>query len=99
MSPLDRLLAEEWPDGSFGGPRPSAPDLTPRGRCTWCNQTWAINADGTLRVHRIPGDTNRTPCIGSRRQPADILRPRTRPATAARHRAELLADLRTRKAA
>lgn len=23
MTALDRLLAEEWPDGTFGGPRPS----------------------------------------------------------------------------
>lgn len=94
MTALERVLAEEWPDGTFGGPRPAAPDLTPRGLCVWCNQHWAINADSTLRVHRIPGDPDRTPCIGSRRQPAAHLRPATRPATAARHRAELLAALR-----
>lgn len=25
MTALDRVLAEEWPDGTFGGPRPTAP--------------------------------------------------------------------------
>lgn len=94
MTASDRLLAEQWPDGRFGGPLPAAPDLTPRGLCAWCNQPWAITAVGTLRVHRIPNDPNRTPCIGSRRQPAERLRARTSPASAARHRAELTAALR-----
>ncbi|MFE2164839.1 hypothetical protein ACFXB3_07165 [Streptomyces sp. NPDC059447] len=94
MTALERVLAEEWPDGRFGGPRPRTPDLTPRGHCAWCDQTWAINADGYLRVHRLAGDPDRAPCIGSRRLPATRLRPATHPATAARHRAELEAALR-----
>lgn len=28
MTALERVLAEEWPDGRFGRPRPAAPDLT-----------------------------------------------------------------------
>ncbi|MFJ7269373.1 hypothetical protein ACIQV3_22475 [Streptomyces sp. NPDC099050] len=27
---LERLLAEEWPDGSFGGPRPATRRYIPR---------------------------------------------------------------------
>lgn len=27
---LERLYAEEWPDGSFGGPRPERPRYVPR---------------------------------------------------------------------
>lgn len=27
---LERLLAEEWPTGTFGGPRPAAPRYVPR---------------------------------------------------------------------
>ncbi|MCX4543819.1 hypothetical protein [Streptomyces sp. NBC_01565] len=99
MSPLEALLAEQWPDGRFGGPRPAAPDLTPRGNCAWCNRQWAINADGHLRAHWIPGDADRTPCLGSGRRPVAIQRTiRTSPAAAARHQAALLAALRTRKA-
>ncbi|MGW6872864.1 hypothetical protein ACWGHA_11075 [Streptomyces xanthophaeus] len=29
MTALERLLAEEWPDGSFGGPRPRARSYSP----------------------------------------------------------------------
>ncbi|MFC9821419.1 hypothetical protein ACFWG6_31065 [Streptomyces erythrochromogenes] len=29
MSPMERLLAEEWPDGTFGGPRPADPAPAP----------------------------------------------------------------------
>lgn len=30
MSPMERLLAEEWPDGTFGGPRPATARYRPR---------------------------------------------------------------------
>ncbi|MFI5985094.1 hypothetical protein ACIBEA_30035 [Streptomyces sp. NPDC051555] len=30
MTALDRVLAEEWPDGTFGGPRPERPRYVPR---------------------------------------------------------------------
>lgn len=94
MTGLDRVLDEEWPDGRFGGPRPAAPDLTPRGLCGWCGKRRAVNADGHLRAHWIPGDPDRTPCLGSGRRPAVIVRtPRTSPALAARHQADLLAAL------
>lgn len=88
MTALDRLLAEDQPDGTFGGSRP--PQLHPaRSTCVWCGRDRALNADGIFWPH--PKADN--PCPGSGR------RPRTHPTTAARHRAELLADLRTRKAA
>ncbi|MBT2477606.1 hypothetical protein [Streptomyces sp. ISL-94] len=97
MTALDRLLAEAQPDGTFGGLRPAATPVTPRGWCAWCGRQAALNADGALRAHR---NTDQTRCSGSGYQPTTILR--TYPTTAesaARHRAELLADLRTRKAA
>lgn len=30
MSPLERVLAEEWPDGTFGGRRPETARYRPR---------------------------------------------------------------------
>lgn len=30
MTALERVLAEEWPDGTFGGPRPPRPRYVPR---------------------------------------------------------------------
>ncbi|WP_037637202.1 hypothetical protein [Streptomyces katrae] len=96
MSALERVLAEEWPDGSFGGPRPrTANPYTPRASCSWCGQSRALNADGTLRVHRIPGDPDRTPCLGGGRRPTARLRTSaTSPAAAARHYADLAAAIR-----
>ncbi|MFF5703450.1 hypothetical protein ACFY7H_13215 [Streptomyces sp. NPDC012794] len=87
MTALDRLLAEAHPDGTFGGSRP-APQPA-RSTCAWCGHSRALTDAGRFWPHRKGDD----PCPGSGR------RPRTHPATAARHRAALLADLRTRKAA
>lgn len=70
--------------------------VTPTGWCAWCGQQWALNADGHLRAHRAGQPDH---CLGTGRRPTVILRTaRTSPVAAARHRAALLADLRTRKA-
>lgn len=82
---LERLYAEEWPTGSFGGPRPVT--------CQWCRRP-------------IPADTatwwdDQPQCPNPHRCP-----PRTSPASAARHYADLETAIRrqairrpTRKAA
>lgn len=60
MSPLEQFLAEQWPDGTFGGPRPRPASYSPA-------EARRDHADAIARRH------------------ADL-------------RAELLNDLRTRKA-
>ncbi|MGW6703568.1 hypothetical protein ACWGDE_01560 [Streptomyces sp. NPDC054956] len=55
MSPLQRLLAEEWPDGSFGGPRPAV-TVT----CQWCRQP--IPADTATYWDDLPQCPNPHRC-------------------------------------
>ncbi|MFI5831027.1 hypothetical protein ACIA6C_27900 [Streptomyces sp. NPDC051578] len=93
MSPLERLLSEEWPDGTFGGPAALNAPVTPRGWCAWCGRQAALNADGTLRAHRTASN-DPARCTGSGYRPTSVLRTTpTRDEIAARHRAELLAAL------
>lgn len=81
MSSLERTLAEQWPDGTFGG-HPAAPKPA-RSTCAWCGHNRALTTDGVFWSHRNADN----PCAGNGR------RPLTHPATAARHRAQLLAAL------